>query len=151
MVKRVKKTLLIVGTVVFALSLPATALAAGPSGTEGDTRGQAVVASSQTPMGQAPGNQNQRGLQDAHFGGMDSKAIETAIAALSDDDADTLSEYIDDYEDALAAEQEAIEDGAEGADLSTYRDAVQSALQALLDAARDADIDLGLVPPAAGK
>ncbi|MPM12246.1 hypothetical protein SDC9_58598 [bioreactor metagenome] len=75
-------------------------------------------------------------------------AIEEAIAALDDDDKDTLSEYIEAYEDAVAKAETAAENADEDDDLSDYREAVVAALRELLNAAKEADIDLGLLKTA---
>jgi phage FluMu protein gp41 len=85
------------------------------------------------------GMQQEMGMAGGNRGGM----ITEVITALSDEDAETLSDYISAYEDALAEEMAAIEDADEDTDLSSYREAVQTALQALRDAAEDEDIDLG--------
>ncbi len=84
------------------------------------------------------GMQQEMGMAGGNRGGM----ITETIAALSDEDAETLSDYISAYEDALAEELAAREDADEDTDLSSYREAVHTALQALLEAAKDADIDL---------
>jgi len=73
------------------------------------------------------------------------KAVTEAIADLDDDDKDALSDYIEDFEDALDAAEEAKENADEDDDLSSYREAVAAALKDLLDAAKEADIDLGLI------
>ncbi|MDD4844700.1 MAG: hypothetical protein PHU31_10285 [Anaerotignum sp.] len=85
------------------------------------------------------GMKQEMGMAGGNRGGM----ITEAIAALSDEDAETLSEYISAYEDALTEKQAALEDADEDTDLSSYREAVHTALQALLDTAEDEDIDLG--------
>ncbi len=91
------------------------------------------------------GMQQTMGMQGGFCGGMNTESVATAIAALSDDDAETLSDYISAYEEAVEAEAEALEDAEEGDDLSSYREAVQTTLQELLAAAKEAEIDLGIM------
>lgn len=89
----------------------------------------------QLPMGRAMG-------MSALAGPHGTFGLDTAIANLSDDDKTTLSTYIDAYETAVDAEKAAAAAAEEGADLSSYCEAVQNAAKALLDAAKDAGIDL---------
>ncbi len=91
-----------------------------------------------------PAREVKNGL-GGRIGSYFTEAVEETIAALSDEDKDTLSGEIDTYEDAVAAAVEAKEDADEDDDLSAYREAVVAALRDLLDAAKEADIDLGLM------
>jgi hypothetical protein len=67
-----------------------------------------------------------------------------AIAALSEDDQETLGDYIEAYEDAVAALEAARAEAEEGDDLSSYDEAVRTAAEALRAAAADAGIELAM-------
>lgn len=156
MLKNVKKTLAIASVMAFALSLAPSALAAGPAK---ESRGNSGNVQTLQAQSKAQGRQfreengvrNQ--LQQSNQGmqcerevgprcGMDQECISTAIAGLSEEDAETLSTYIDAYKDAVAAMQAALASAEEGTDLSDYFEAVQTARQDLLDAAEEENIEL---------
>jgi len=84
-------------------------------------------------------------IPGTRIGGFFVDAIDEAIANLDEDESDTLIDYIEAYEDAVAAAEEAKENADEDDDLSDYREAVVEAVRELLEAAKEADIDLGLM------
>lgn len=161
MLKNVKKTLAIASITAFALSLAPAALAAGPAKENRGNSGNAQTVQVQSrKAGDSQGtfraeNQVQNKLQETNqrmqcdqvngaCNGVGFGRVTAAIAGLSEEDAQTLSTYIEAYQDAVTAEQAALASTEEDADLSDYREAVQTALQALLDAAEEDGIDLEL-------
>ncbi|MGE4277321.1 MAG: hypothetical protein AB7E30_09150 [Lawsonibacter sp.] len=164
MFKTVKKTLAIASVAAFALSLVPVALAAGPAKENRNNSGNTQMVQAQSMKADSQGNSLMKANQVQNktqknnqimqreregFCGMEWECAAAAIAGLSEEDAETLSTYIDAYEDAVAAAQAAFETAEEGADLSDYREAVCMALQDLLDAAEEAGI--ALEPAACGQ
>jgi hypothetical protein len=88
-------------------------------------------------------------LSDGDCGGRGFGApmLAEAIAALSEDDQETLGDYIEAYEDAVAALEAARAEAEEGDDLSSYDEAVRTAAEALRAAAADAGIELAMPVP----
>lgn len=85
-------------------------------------------------------------------GQLDTAAIETAIAALTDEATqEELTALLEAYQDAISDEQSAVKDGADEADLTEYRDAVQDARQALLDAMEEAGVTTDFSSAGTGK
>ncbi|HWQ51681.1 MAG TPA: hypothetical protein VN369_07760 [Terriglobales bacterium] len=68
--------------------------------------------------------------------------IAAAIDSLSDEDKETLADEIEDFEEAVAAANEAREEAEKNSELSSYRKAVEKAAKELIEAAKEADIDL---------
>ena len=131
MFKTFKKILVIGCAAVLVLALSVAAFAAVPQGMRGNREN--------APFPKTQNDGSRSGPQRTNPG-----AFSKVIAALSDDDAATLSVYISTLEDASAAAQAAHESADENADLSSYRENVRTAMQALMTAAKDAGIDLGV-------
>jgi len=157
MKRKTRRMLTSMVTMAFMLSIATTAMAAGPGMGGGGGRGNPgsmLQPSSRSQGGMSsmqadqfsPGGMPGGGFQGRPEGnpGFNFNGIDEAIAGLSEEDQTTLSDYIDAYETAVTAEQEALENAEEGDDLSSYREAVKDALEALVEAADEAEIDLGL-------
>lgn len=111
------------------------------SGGQNSTRMQGIGFGVQDGT-KASGSEKAQGKTDAIPRGMHVEVIEMAITALNDEDQETLSTYIEAFEDAATAYEQAVAD--EETDLSSYCEAVRDAFDALKDAAEGAGIDFGL-------
>lgn len=149
-------------TLALVLSLATTALASsgcGKGGQKGNSAGNYSGSKTKTMSAQAGTSGNgpsdkapEKGLMGpfefmhtknrGNAVGMAADVVKNAIAALSDEDKDTLSDEIEAYEEAVTAAEEAMASAEKGDDLSEYREAVVTALKELLEAAKEADIDL---------